>query len=91
MPGFLSVIDPGQPEETRLGKVIILPVGLYDVWGARATYIAQLELLAVLVALTEVAGRVRGANTIWFVDNIAARLYGACEKVEWFTLSGPDG
>ena len=65
--GFLSVIDPSQPEETRLGKVIILPVGLYHVWGARATYIAQLELLAVLVALTETAGCVRGANTIWFM------------------------
>ena len=30
--GFLSVIDPGKPEETRLGKVILLPRRLYTLW-----------------------------------------------------------
>ena len=49
-------------------------VVLYSIWGARTTYIAQLELLAVLVALIEVAGLVRGANTIWFIDNVAALM-----------------
>ena len=68
------MIDPGRPEETRLGKVIALPERLYSIWGARAVYIAQLELLAVLVALTEVAGLVRGANSIWFIDNVAALM-----------------
>jgi hypothetical protein len=72
--GFLTVIDPGRPEETRLGKVITLPISLYSLWGTQVTYIAQLELLAVLVALIEVAGLVRGANTIWFIDNIAALM-----------------
>ena len=72
--GFLSVINPGKPEETRLGRVIALPGSLYSVWEARATYIAQLELLAMLVALTELAGLVRGANTIWFVDNVTALM-----------------
>ena len=72
--GFLSVIDPGKPEETRLGKVIRLPQRLYTLWEARITYIAQLELLAVLVALTEVAGLVRGTSSIWFIDNIAALM-----------------
>ena len=57
-----------------MGKVIALPEGLYSIWGARTTYIAQLELLAVLVALIEVAGLVRGANTIWFIDNVAALM-----------------
>ena len=72
--GFLSVIDPGEPEETRLGKVIVLPSHLYNVWGARKTYIAQLELLAVLVAIIEVASLVRGASTVWFIDNVAALM-----------------
>jgi hypothetical protein len=72
--GFLSVIDPGRPEETRLGKVIALPESLYSIWGARATYIAQLELLSMLVALTELAGLVRGANSIWFIDNVPALM-----------------
>ena len=72
--GFLSVIDPGRPEETRVGRVIALPERLYSIWGVRVTYIAQLELLAVLVALTEVAGLVRGTNSIWFIDNVAALM-----------------
>ena len=54
--GFLSVIDPRQPEETRLARAISLPPSLCEIWGVRVTYIAQLELLTVLVALTEVAG-----------------------------------
>ena len=87
--GFLSVIDPKQPEETRLGRVISLPSSLYEIWGARVTYIAQLELLAVLVALTEVAGLIRGTNSIWLVDNIAAD--GTGERFKWLPLSGPDG
>ena len=43
-------------------------------WGVRATYIAQLELLAVLVAITETAGVVRGASSVWFIDNVAALM-----------------
>ena len=38
------------------------------------TYIAQLELLAVHVALTEVARRVQSANTLWFIRNVAALM-----------------
>ena len=72
--GFLTVIDPGRPEETRLGKVIAIPGCLYNIWGDRVTYIAQLELLAVLVAITEVAGMIRGANSVWFIDNVAALM-----------------
>ena len=63
----LGCIDPGKPEGTRSGKVIALPVGLHSIWGIRAIYIAQLELPVVLVALAEVAGSVRGANTIRFI------------------------
>jgi len=72
--GFLSVIDPGRPEETRMGRVIALPGSLYSIWGTRVTYIAQLELLAVLVALTEVAGLIRGVSSVWFIDNVAALM-----------------
>ena len=38
------------------------------------TYIAQLELLAVLTAIIQVAGLIRGTSSIWFVDNIAALM-----------------
>ena len=72
--GFLSVIDPGHPEETRVGRVIALPPSLYKHWGPQTNYIAQLELLAVLTAITQVAGLIRGTSSIWFVDNIAALM-----------------
>ena len=72
--GALSVIDPGQYDETRMGKVIALPSRLYHHWGPQITYIAQLELLAVLTAITQVAGQIRGTNSIWFVDNVAALM-----------------
>ena len=51
-----------------------MPSSVYEIWGVGVTYIAQLELLAVLVALTEVAGLIRGANSTWFLDNIAALM-----------------
>ena len=72
--GFLCVVDPGQPEETRLGRVITIPKCLYSIWGEQITYIAQLELVAVLVAITEVAREIRGANSVWFIDNVAALM-----------------
>ena len=86
--GFLSVIDPGRPEETRVGRVIALPERLYSIWGVRVTYIAQLELLAVLVALTEVAGSVRGTNSIWLTNRSS---HGAGKGIKWLSLAGPDG
>jgi len=72
--GFLCVAYPGQPEETRLGRVIAIPGCLYNIWGVRVTYIAQLELLAVLVAITEAAGMIRGTSSLWFIDNVAALM-----------------
>ena len=73
--GFLSVIDPGQPAETRLGRVITLPKNIYSIWGeGRITYIAQLELLAMLVALIEVAPLIRDTYSVWFIDNVAALM-----------------
>ena len=64
----------GTTKEIRVGKVISLPTTIYRLWGDRRTYISQLELLAVLVALTEMAGSVRGTSSIWFTDNIAALM-----------------
>ena len=72
--GFLCVSDPGKSEETRQGRVIRIPERLYSIWGPRSTYIAQLELLAVLVAITEAAHLVRGSSSVWFIDNVAALM-----------------
>ena len=53
--GFLVVVNPGRTVELRIGKVINLPSELYEGRGVQKTYIAQLELLAVFVAMVEVA------------------------------------
>ena len=90
--GFLSVMDPGMPEETRLGKVISLTTILYSLCCTRSTYIAQLELLAVLVALTEVAGlpvgRVQSASyTMWQLTSVH-RQCGTGERLQRSGISG---
>ena len=54
--GSLTVIDPGGPEETRLGKVIAIPGCLYSIWGDK------------------VPGTNRGANSVWFTDDVAALM-----------------
>ena len=72
--GLLVVLNPGQPTEARLGKVIEIPQVVYSLWGARKTYIAQLELLAVFVAMVEIAALVRHTHGLWFIDNIAALM-----------------
>jgi hypothetical protein len=72
--GVLLVRDPGCPEETRMGRVIIIPEAIYSFWGTQKTYIAQLELLAVLVAMVEFAAVIRECRGLWFVDNVAALM-----------------
>ena len=57
-----------QPEEIRRARAISPPPSLCETWGCRVTYIAQPELLTALVALTDLAGLIRGTNSIWFVD-----------------------
>jgi hypothetical protein len=72
--GFLVVLDPGLPEETRHGMVVHIPEEIYNHWGKHKTYIAQLELLVVLVGLLEFAPRLRGRRGLWFIDNVAALM-----------------
>jgi len=71
--GVLAVGDPDKPEVTRLGRVIVLPGHLSSILGARATYIAQLELLTVLVATTEVAGLFM-TEVQRYIDNVEALI-----------------
>ena len=48
--------------------------GLFRMWHPSKTYIAQLELLMVLVALLQLAEHLRGRRGIWFIDNTAALM-----------------
>jgi hypothetical protein len=72
--GFLAVVNPGTPNEVRVGRVIDIPPEAYHLWGDRKTYIAQLELLAVFVAIVELAGLVRRSHGLWCIDNVAALM-----------------
>ena len=42
--------------------------------GSQSHVHSPVELLAVLVTITEVAGLIRGTNSIWFIDNVAALM-----------------
>ena len=72
--GFLSIMDPGQPEETKLGG------GHYSAHrparrlGYQSHVYGSGGATGSVGDLYRVARRVRGANTIRLVDNIAARL-----------------
>ena len=72
--GFLAVLNPVKPNEVRVGRVIEIPFEIYHMWGDRKTYIAQLELLAVFVAMVELADLVRRSHGLWCIDNIAALM-----------------
>jgi hypothetical protein len=72
--GFLAVVNPGTLNEIRAGRVIDIPPEVYHLWGDRKTYIAKLELLAVFVAIVELARLVRRSHGLWCIDNVAALM-----------------
>jgi len=79
---------PDKPEVTRLGWVTVLPGRLHSILGARARYIAQLELLTVLVAATEVAGIIHGASST--IHRQCGSSYNIGRRIKWFPLAGQD-
>ena len=42
--------------------------------GSQSQVHSPVEILAVLVTITEVAGLIQGTNSIWFIDNAAALM-----------------
>ena len=68
------VRQPGRGSEFRMGRAIRVPPSIYSQWGEKQTYIAQLELMAVLVAMTVAAPVIRGTRGLWLVDNVAALM-----------------
>ena len=72
--GFLVVIGPGTPEESRVARVLDIPRQLYRQWGDQSTYIAQLELVVLLAVMVECAASIRGSRGLWFTDNTAALM-----------------
>ena len=46
----------------------------YELWGKKKTYIAQLEMLAVFVAIVDVAAEVRNCHGLWCIDDVATLM-----------------
>ena len=65
---------PGTPEESRVGRELLVPPDIYQLWGPQITYIAQLELLVFLAVMIECAQLLRGTHGLWFTDNTAALM-----------------
>ena len=74
--GFLIISDPGKPTEARVGVVVDIDAlgPLEHLWGQQDTYITQLELLTVIVALVECASIFRNSRGLYFVDNVSALM-----------------
>ena len=64
----------GQYEQQRLGFVVDIPQGFYDLLWPGDYKIAQLELLMVLVALARNAEEMRGRRGVWWIDNVCALM-----------------
>ena len=71
--GFLAVFFEHQ-QQLRTGRVVDIPTAVYSYWGEYETYIAQLEMLMILVAMIELAPVMRGRRGIWYIDNVAALM-----------------
>ena len=72
--GFLVVTYEGVDQQIRMGKEVEISDGIYQYWGDHETYISQLEMLMILVALIDMAPILRGRRGIWYVDNVAALM-----------------
>jgi hypothetical protein len=70
------------------GEAITVPVGLHDVWDARAEYMAQFGMPE---PLQRQPGEFEKRTQSGLLIISQSAFYGACEKGEWFTISGPDG
>jgi hypothetical protein len=70
----LVVADLLKGTGDRQGRVVSISPTLYAIWKHQVTYIAQLELLMVLVALLEMPAAFRGKRGVWFIDNTAALM-----------------
>ena len=73
--GFLSVIDPGQPEETRLEGGHRSARRPARRLGRQSHVYGSVRTTGSVGSPCRVAGQVREANTIWLIGNIAARLW----------------
>ena len=72
--GYLYLLQSGGVWHSRTGRFGRVPGSFYDYWEDRETYIAQLELLMVLVAVIKEGAALRHRRGVWYIDNVAALM-----------------
>ena len=72
--GFLLALFDSPGQQPRLGRYTQITSDVYAKWKPCETYIAQLELLMVYLALIVFAEHFRGRRGTWYIDNIAALM-----------------
>jgi hypothetical protein len=72
--GFLVATLDGQGGYQGVARAVEIESDLYRMWEPCVNYIAQLELVMVLVAVLKVPDRLRGKRGVWFIDNTAALM-----------------
>ena len=90
--GFLLALLGRPEQQARLGRYTQITSDVYAKWEPAETYIAQLELLMVYLALMFFAEHFRGRRGIWFIDNIAALMAlvrGRSRHEDLDNLAGP--
>ena len=58
----------------RTRRCCRVPGSFYEYWEHRETYIVQLELLMVYIAVISEGATLRGKRGIWYIDNVAALM-----------------
>ena len=71
--GFLIVLLDKDVQE-RIARVAVVDDAWYEAWENHTNYIAQLELVMILVAILSCAEKLRGRRGVWFIDNVAALM-----------------
>ena len=68
------MLNPATLTESRQASVVAIPQEAYSYWGNMETYISQLELLMVVVAILRQGTALKGRRGLWFIDNVAALM-----------------
>ena len=72
--GFLLAMLNSRGGYQGVGRVVKIEPNLYHMWEPCVTYIAQLELVMILIAVLKLPDEMRGKRGIWFIDNTAALM-----------------
>ena len=72
---LVAVVVYDGEKQWRMGVVVPIHASMYRFWKTeQERFIAQLELLMVVVALWHLAPLLQGSIITWYIDNTAAHV-----------------